>query len=123
MKVFILSPNIGVLFTNDLKDKLTKSGHEIVYVSDIKQLLEVAELYEGTEERILAIDPDFCNWRVENEVIEKIPNLKAIILQTDAFDWVDVSYCKEKEIPVVNLRGSSTEAVAEWALIMALNTA
>ncbi|OGK15027.1 hypothetical protein A2690_02860 [Candidatus Roizmanbacteria bacterium RIFCSPHIGHO2_01_FULL_39_12b] len=123
MKIFIVSPNIDILITKNLKDKLTAIGCEIIYISDIKPLLEVTELYEGTEERILAIDPDFCNWRVENEVIEKIPNLKAIILQTDAFDWVDVSYCKEKEIPVVNLRGSSTEAVAEWALIMALNTA
>src|SRR3981081_364681 len=103
MKIFIISPNADVLFTPELKAKLDTAG-EIILNKDIKPLSEVTELFAGDEERILAIDPDFCEWKVPNEIIDKIPNLKAICLQTTSFSWVDVNYAKEKSIPVVNLR-------------------
>ncbi len=71
----------------------------------------------------MAIDPDFCDWKFPNEVIDKIPNLNAIHLQTTSFSWVDVDYCKQKDIPVVNLRGFSSIAVAEWATMLTLTLA
>ena len=75
------------------------------------------------EERILAIDPDFSNWKVENSDLEKIPNLTGVCLQTTSFSWIDIDFLKNKNIPVMNLRGFSSEAVAEWAFLMALNVA
>ncbi len=122
MKIVILSPNVDVLFNSELKKKLESAG-SIVYVKDIKPISEVTELYEGNEDRILAIDPDFCDWKIENEDLEKIPSLKGVCLQTTSFSWIDVDFFKEKGIPVMNLRGFSTEAVAEWAFMMALSVA
>lgn len=122
MKIFILSPNIDFLLSEELKENL-ESGNEVFYFTDPKPLAEVNELFEGDEERVLAIDPDFCDWKVSNEVIERIPNLKAISLQTTSYSWVDVDFARDKGIAVTNLRGYSTEAVAEWAFLMALNTA
>jgi glycerate dehydrogenase len=75
------------------------------------------------EEKILALDPDFCDWKVEDAILEKIPNLKAIVLQTTSFSYLNTELAKSKGIPVVNLRGFSTNAVAEWAILMALNVA
>ena len=77
MKIFVLSPNADVLFNAELKSKLEASG-DVVYVKEIEPIGEVADLYKGDEERILAIDPDFCNWKVENTDLDKIPNLTGI---------------------------------------------
>lgn len=122
MKIFILSPNIEVLFTPELKKQLNDLG-EVVWVNKIQPINDISGLMSGTEEKILAIDPDFNDWTVKNEDIEKIPNLKAIILQTTSFSWIDVDFAKSKNIPVVNLRGFSSVAVAEWATMMILNVA
>jgi phosphoglycerate dehydrogenase-like enzyme len=119
MKIFILSPNIDVLFSNEQKAVLEKAA-EVIEISSIKPLKDVAELYEGDEPRILAIDPDFCDWNLPNEVIDSMPNLKVICLQTTSFSWVDADHAKEKGIPVVNLRGFSSIAVAEWATMVVL---
>ena len=77
-------------------------------------------MYEGNEPRILAIDPDFCDWKLPNDVIDATPNLKAICLQTTSFSWVDIDHTKQKGIPVTNLRGFSSIAVAEWATMVVL---
>lgn len=121
MKIIILSPNADTLFTVEQYKKLESLG-ETLFVKEIKPFAEIEELFvEG--DKVLALDPDFCDWKVPNEVIDKIPDLKAICLQTTSFSWIDIDHAKQKGIPVMNLRGFSTEAVAEWAFLMALNVA
>jgi phosphoglycerate dehydrogenase-like enzyme len=122
MKIFLLSPNYNTLFTKDEKQRLEKAGGLTVQ-TELMPFDSVEGLMTGDGERILAIDPDFCDWQVPNEVIEKIPNLKAIVLQTTSFSWIDVDFAKSKGIPVVNLRGFSSIAVAEWATMMMFNLA
>lgn len=119
MKIFIISPNVNVLFNEAAKKQLSEAG-EVTYITDIKPLKEIKELYSGDEQRILAIDPDFCDWKVPNEIIDAIPNLKAICLQTTSFSWVDIDHAKAKGIPVTNLIGFSAIAVAEWATLVIL---
>lgn len=120
MKTFIISPNADTLFTDELKAKLKATNSEVLVTQEVKPFDQVEGLMIGDEERIVAIDPDFCDWNVPNEVVDKIPNLKAICLQTTSFSWIDIDHLKEKGIPVMNLRGFSTTAVAEWAIMMAL---
>jgi phosphoglycerate dehydrogenase-like enzyme len=122
MKIYILTPNAKALFTSDLKNKLNTAG-EVVLVEKSQEMKDILGLFDGKEEKILAIDPDFNNWTVKNEDVEKIQNLKGIVLQTTSFSWIDGAFAKSKGIPVVNLRGFSTEAVAEWTLLMALSVA
>ena len=119
MKIFVLSPNVDSLLSPPQIESLNNLG-ELFVVKDIQPLMEVSQLFEGDEPRILAIDPDFCDWQVDNTFIDKIPNLKAICLQTTSFSWIDVDHAKSLGIPVVNLRGFSTVAVAEWATMMVL---
>ena len=119
MKIFIVSPNTDTQFSRQQLDTLKTAGN-VTFIKDIKPLLDIDELYEGQEPRILAIDPDYCEWKVPNEVIDAIPNLKAICLQTTSFSWVDIEYAKLKGIPVTNLRGFSSIAVAEWATMAVL---
>lgn len=122
MKIFILSPNYDTLFTSELRSHL-KSAGTVVVQKEIIPFERVKGLYDGSEERILAIDPDFCDWNLPNEVIDKIPNLKAVVLQTTSFSWIDGKYIAELKIPVVNLRGFSSIAVAEWATMIVMNVA
>jgi len=119
MKIFVVSPNVDVLLNQEAKQNLGRLG-EVVYITAIKPLQDVGELYEGDEPRILAIDPDFCDWKVSNEVVDAIPNLQAICLQTTSFSWIDIDHAKSKGIPVTNLVGFSAIAVAEWATLVIL---
>lgn len=114
MKTFILSPNSDTLFTSVSKEKLSTIS-DLVYVKEVQDFKNIPGLTKDTGNKIIAIDPDFCNWKVPNEVID-IPNLKAICLQTTSFGWIDTEYAKSKGIPVTNLRGFSTQAVAEYVI-------
>ena len=119
MKIFILSPNIDTQLSQEQLGVLHSIG-DVILVTEVKSLREITELFEGNEPRILAIDPDFCEWSVSNEVIDAMPNLKAVCLQTTSFSWVDIEHCKQRGIPVTNLRGFSSIAVAEWATMAVL---
>lgn len=120
-KIIILSPNVNILFTKELKKKIDSVG-DALFISTIKPLSKISELYNN-EPKILAIDPDFCKWNVPKDIIKKMKNVKSICLQTTSFSWIDIDQAKRQGIPVMNLRGFSTEAVAEWAFMMALNVA
>ena len=122
MKIFIISPNADRMFAKEYRAALDAAG-EVTIFSEIKPFDQLTELYQGDEPRIVAIDPDFSDWTLPNEVIDKVPNLKAIVLQTTSFSWVDGDHCKQKGIPVVNLRGFSSIAVAEWVTFMTLAVA
>lgn len=122
MKIFVISPNTDTLLTQDQIDALKTAG-DVTLIKDMKPLNEISELFAGDEPRIVAIDPDFSEWSFPNDVIDAIPNLQAIVLQTTSFSWVDIDHCAEQNIPVVNLRGFSTIAVAEWLTFMVLTVA
>ncbi|NCN44999.1 MAG: hypothetical protein COU63_00265 [Candidatus Pacebacteria bacterium CG10_big_fil_rev_8_21_14_0_10_36_11] len=119
MKLFLISPNIKALLSEKQMSQLNDVS-EVILHSDITPFEQIPGLLEGNEERILAIDPDFCDWKVPNKIIDKIPQLKAIVLQTTSFSWIDVDFAEKKGIPVMNLRGFSSIAVAEWATMMML---
>jgi len=121
MKIFILSPNVHTYFNDKQLEQIGEVG-DLIVDTEIKPILQVKDIL-SEETKIIAVDPDFCNWKVENEVLDKIPNLKAVVLQSTSFSWIDINYAKNKGIPVVNLRGFSTIAVAEWATMMALAVA
>ncbi|MDB5260594.1 MAG: Lactate dehydrogenase-like protein dehydrogenase [Candidatus Nomurabacteria bacterium] len=121
MKLIILTPNREGVFTQELEDKLAQAG-EVIFKTTVEPISGIREL-KTADEKILAIDPDFVNWSFSKQDIDSVVNLKAIILQTTSFGWIDTLYAKEKGIPVTNLRGFSTEAVAEFSLMMTLSLA
>ncbi len=118
MKILILSPNTKTLFTNDHINKLKAKG-ELILIDKIGPINQVTEL-KTDEDKVVAIDPDFCNWSVTNTDIESMVNVKAIILQSTSFSWIDHQAAAQKNIPVVNLRDWCTQTVAEWAIMVML---
>jgi phosphoglycerate dehydrogenase-like enzyme len=118
MQIIVLSPNWKIYFTKEQIEKL-KSQSEVIFIDQIKPLAEIAELRTKID-KIVAIDPDFCNWSVSKTDIEVMVNVKAIVLQSTSFSWIDHKTAAARSIPVVNLRNWCTFAVAEWATMLML---
>lgn len=59
--------------------------------------------------------------RVTKEVLQQFPNLKLIALRCVGFNQVDIDYCKEHNIQVVNSFGYGNVTVAEFAFGLMLD--
>jgi lactate dehydrogenase-like 2-hydroxyacid dehydrogenase len=116
MKTYILSE----LITEEFKQNLSLVTDSVVYISTPQKLSSIKQL-QGSEEKIVVIDPDFVDWIVTKEDLATISNLEAVIVSSTSFGWLDVNYLKGKDIPLINVKDWSTQAVAEWAIFMALN--
>ena len=123
MKAFIFDPLWDDLVTDELLNQLKDGGIEPVVKREIAPLSETKELFEGDEERVLCVNPDYIGWKLSADDYKNIPNLKAILGAATSFSWIDTSYADGNQIPVCNVRNFSTQAVAEWAITMLFNVA
>lgn len=57
---------------------------------------------------------------ISRDVIDAAPSLKYIGVLATAYGTIDIDYAASKKIPVCNLAGYSTEAVAEFTIAMIL---
>ncbi len=119
MKIFMLSPVAQTILSQQQLNQLKQAG-DFTLISKPQPFSQITTLYQGKEPRIIALDPDFCEWTVPNSLIDETPNLKAIILQGTSFSWLDIDYARKKGVTVVNLQGWSSTAVAEWAVTVLL---
>ncbi len=65
----------------------------------------------------------FTNSVITKEIIDGLPNLKAIITRSTGFDHIDVTYANSKNIKICNVPAYGSETVAEFtfALILTLS--
>ncbi len=87
------------------------------YIADILK----PEALKGKEDTThLAV---FVYSQVTAEVLEKLPNLKAIFTMSTGYDHIDIAECKERNITVhsVPFYGENTVAEHTFALILALS--
>lgn len=61
--------------------------------------------------------------KMNRETLRCANNLKLICIAATGFDNIDVDYCKEKGIAVCNVKGYSTDSVAQITLAMVLSLA
>lgn len=118
MEIYIIANKNN--FTNEQIERLGAIG-------DIKFIEEKHDMYNSeytnsNEPKVIAIDPDLTDWSFPNDLIEKIPNLKGICLMTTSYSYIDLEFCKKRNIAVTNVPKYSTDSVAEYAcfLMMAL---
>lgn len=59
---------------------------------------------------------------ITNELLNQLPNLKCICVLATGFNNIDIQAAREKNIPVCNVKGYSSESVAQhvFAMILAL---
>jgi phosphoglycerate dehydrogenase-like enzyme len=123
MKAFIFDPLWDDLVTAEILSKIRQSGLEIKVIKEIAPLKDCEELFEGKEERLLCLNPDYVNWKLPSSDYKDIPNLKAILIASTGFEWVEQDVANERNIPICQIVNFSTQAVAEWAIMMMLNLA
>lgn len=118
MKIYITYTKDS--FKEEQIENLSKMG-EVVFLEETFNLDQAPYLLD-TEDKILAVDPDWYHWNIDENHLSKIKNLKAICLATTAYDWIDLEYCSKNDILVLNIPKYSTDSVAEYAvfLMMAL---
>ncbi|MES2876724.1 MAG: NAD(P)-dependent oxidoreductase [Patescibacteria group bacterium] len=85
--------------------------------------MECEELFEGNEERLLCLNPDYVGWQLTSDDYAKVPALKGIIVASTAYDWIDGTLAEKNNVPICNIRNFSSQAVAEWAIAMMFNLA
>lgn len=122
MKIAIFLPESD--FTPSQQEQLSKIG-EIVYLDPpvYHPLEELIKLAEGAE--ILAIDPDnFGGFEKARspltQLMETLPDLKGVALDTTSFGWGDLDYMKRRNILVSHCPGWSREAVSEHVIALLL---
>ena len=103
-------------FTEEQIKELNKFG-KLIFLENYFDL-DKAIYLNDEEEKILMADPEWYKWNLRKEHISKIKNLKAICINTTAFDWIDWQYCKDNEIIVTHTPKYSTDSVAEYAIFL-----
>jgi len=117
MRLYILAPN-GDNFSKEQKDALKKHYAEIIYIGEAMPFSALPQIGDAAE-KVLAIEPEFCDWNIPNEALD-IAGLRAVCLQTTSYGWIDLDYAAAKGVAVSNVRHWSTESVAEQTILMAL---
>lgn len=109
--------------TTNLRKSSRGGGLEPIVTKEIAPLSENKALFEGTEERLLCLNPDYVSWKLTNEDYLNIPNLKGILVASTGFEWVEQDSANKMNIPICQIVNFSTQAVAEWAVMMLHNLA
>lgn len=115
-------------FNEEQQRKLSELG-EVVYADSVgEQPIENwITLADGAD--ILAFDPDaFGGFEKAQDgrlikLMDSSPNLKGVALATTSFGWIDLDYCRKRNIAVTNVPFYSTESVAEHAIGLLINLA
>lgn len=114
-----------------MKALITEKIHD-VGLQMLSEHMDLAYAYDLTMEEFVPAcireNPDAIvirgiPYRITREIIDGCPNLKAIAVNAIGVDNIDTAYCKEKGIPVFNVPGGSSEAVAELSFGLILNLA
>lgn len=119
MEIYIIGEKKD--FTKEQVERLNNLGN--VYFIEEKHDMYNSKYVKSNEPKIIAIDPDLTDWSFPNDLIEKIPNLMGICLMSTSYSYIDLEFCKSKNIAVTNVPKYSTDSVAEYAcfLMMAIS--
>lgn len=109
MRVVVLEP-LGVEKEQlqEILEEQVQGMCEITYYDD--HSVDVDELIARSEEADVVV---LSNLPYPRSVMQRCPNLKAIIVAFTGVDHVDMEYCRERNITVCNCAGYSTAAVSD----------
>jgi lactate dehydrogenase-like 2-hydroxyacid dehydrogenase len=128
---------MSLLRNNKIKTLIvsTKGEFSEEYIEKLSRLSAIQWLYKDkmTEKdltalsdkspKVLAISPVPFGWELPESIYSKEYNVKSICLPSSSYNYVNIEKCREKGVNVSNVPHYATEAVAEWAFMMALNVA
>lgn len=76
-----------------------------------------------TEDVILGIDPSVTDWKLPTEILDQFKKLKGICTLSAWAYYIDIEYCKKREIIVCNTPEANSQSVAENAIWMMFSLA
>ncbi len=122
MKISVLC-NKSAFSEEQLKTLFSLGETTFTESSDELPIEKLLKLTAGVD--ILAPDPENLGGfekakTVLTKIMDSLPDLKGVCLSTTSFGWIDLEYCKKRNISVSNIPGYSRESVAEHALAMLL---
>ena len=97
-----------------LKDN--NNGNYILVNEPLNDLDKIKPEYADAD--IISV---FTTSRVNRKVLEQFQNLKLIALRSVGFNHIDLDYCREHNIAVVNSPGYGNQSVAEFALALLMD--
>jgi len=90
--------------------------HELFFEGDI-----LTRHYDLSKIKGVDIVSTFIYSRVDKEVINQLPNLKAVITRSTGFDHIDTEECKNRGIAVFNVPAYGITTVAEYTILLILS--
>jgi phosphoglycerate dehydrogenase-like enzyme len=119
MKITILIPKKE--FTFDQQERLSALG-KVVYVSNRNEIpfSALIKLCHGSQ--ILGADPDVLGGFEKSsagrmtKLLESLPKVRYVALSTSSVSWIDLDYCRKRNIVVSHVPNWNIEAVAEQTL-------
>jgi D-lactate dehydrogenase len=98
-----------------LKGKL--NGHQLKFSNEKLSLENAAQIKDFDAFSV------FIYSKIDEQIIQAIPNLKLITTRSTGFDHIDLEVCKKRRITVCNVPSYGENTVAEhtFALILALS--
>jgi len=98
-----------------LKEKL--SGHQLKFSNEKLSLENTAQIKDFDALSV------FIYSKIDEQIIQEIPNLKLVTTRSTGFDHIDIDVCKKRGITVCNVPSYGENTVAEhtFALILSLS--
>lgn len=115
MNIYLIA---GQQRTNKVKDELSQIG-KVVIVDKLSDFPKIT----SNENVILGVDPGIINWKLPNDFLDKIKNLKGISTLSAWAHYIDLEYCKSRDIVVTNTPAANSQSVAEYAVWMMFSLA
>ncbi|HLL61180.1 MAG TPA: NAD(P)-dependent oxidoreductase [Candidatus Nitrosocosmicus sp.] len=122
MNIVVLTPKTD--FSKEQQEQLEALNNIRFIDPPLEHKLDdFIEFAKGAE--ILAVDPDnFGGFEkaktLLNTLMDNLPGLKGLAIDTTSYGWVDLEYCKKRKIIVCNIPGYSRESVAEHTIALLL---
>lgn len=115
MKICLIDAGIFI-DKPELLEPLKERGEVSVYEGIPDSIEEVTE--RAGDADVIA----FGLMQFTNEMLDRLPNLKVLqFIGTGVWNFVDVKYAEQKGIKVLNIDGYGSNAVAEFAVAMAMS--
>ncbi len=92
---------------------LTEKGYQVVQDSDT-DLMALCKAHPETEALVVRSE------KITPEIIDLLPNLKAVVRAGAGYNTIDIKYARRKGIDVMNTPGANSNAVAEEVFAMLL---
>ena len=109
MKIVAVEPiGISAERAQVIRQELARKGHDFVWYGDRKE--DSATLIERMRDAEIVM---VSNIPVRAEVLSQCPKLQFLNVAFTGLDHIDMAYCSEHGIKVMNASGYATEAVAE----------